>query len=106
VDVASALEVESFAIVDGIVGMEGDGPIWGQPKQCGVLVLGDDLTAVDATAARLMKIDPGRVRYLAMAGEFLGNVAEERIEQVGERLDRLGRDFQVLESFRGLKQSL
>ena len=31
-----------FAIVDGIIGMEGNGPIQGTPKSCGVLVLGDD----------------------------------------------------------------
>ena len=29
-----------FAIVDGIVGMQGDGPIMGDPKQAGVLVMG------------------------------------------------------------------
>ena len=32
----------SFAIVDGIVGMEGNGPIQGTPKNSGVLVLGSD----------------------------------------------------------------
>ena len=34
---------KSFAIVDGIVGMEGNGPIQGTPKQAGVLVMGGDL---------------------------------------------------------------
>ncbi|SPE39791.1 conserved hypothetical protein [Candidatus Sulfopaludibacter sp. SbA3] len=38
-----------FAIVDGIVGMEGNGPIQGVPKHAGVLVAGRDPVAVDAT---------------------------------------------------------
>ena len=40
-----------LAIVDGIVGMEGDGPLNGTPKPLGVLVMGPDLVAVDATCA-------------------------------------------------------
>ena len=47
-----------LAIVDGIIGMEGDGPIMGTPRRPGVLVMGTNLPAVDATCARLMGIDP------------------------------------------------
>ncbi len=47
-----------FAIVDGIVGMEGDGPIMGTPKAAGVIVMGRNFPAVDATCARIMGIDP------------------------------------------------
>ena len=41
-DIVSALQPQ-FAIVDGIVGMEGDGPIMGTPKPAGVLVMGRNL---------------------------------------------------------------
>ena len=75
-----------FAIVDGIVGMEGDGPILGTAKTAGVLVVGTNLPAVDATAARVMGIDPARIRYLAEADGWLGPIAEEAIHQVGETL--------------------
>jgi hypothetical protein len=47
--------------------MEGDGPIMGTPRASGVLVMGTNLPAVDASAARLMGIDPARVAYLADA---------------------------------------
>ena len=50
-----------FAIVDGIVGMQGDGPIMGDPKQVGVLGMGRDLAAIDATCCRIMGIDPNKV---------------------------------------------
>ena len=62
-----------LAIVDGIVGMEGDGPIMGTPKPAGVLVMGRDLPAVDATAARIMGIDPLKVTYLRAAHGGLGD---------------------------------
>jgi uncharacterized protein (DUF362 family) len=103
IDINSTLPAPRFAIVDGIVGMEGNGPIQGDARRCGALVFGDDPVAVDATAARLMTIDPRKVRYLAEAGRFLGNVVEERIDQVGEPIDRLRQDFRVLPRFDALK---
>jgi uncharacterized protein (DUF362 family) len=103
-DINSTLPGARFAIVDGIVGMEGNGPIQGDPKRCGALVFGNDAVAVDATAARLMTIDPRRIRYLAEAGRFLGHIAEERIDQIGESIDRLRQDFRVLPAFRALKR--
>ena len=59
-----------FAIVDGIVGMQGDGPIMGDPKQVGVLVMGRNLAAVDATCCRIMGIDPFKVSYLERADNW------------------------------------
>jgi len=103
VDINSTLPIPRFAIVDAIVGMEGNGPIQGEERRCGALVFGDDLVAVDATAARLMTVDPRRIRYLAEAGRFLGNVAEERVEQIGDTIDRLRQDFRVLPQFQALK---
>jgi uncharacterized protein (DUF362 family) len=103
VDINSTLPVPRFAIVDGIVGMEGNGPIQGEARRCGALVMGDDPVAVDATAARLMTIDPRQVRYLAEAGRFLGHVDEQHIDQIGEAIDRLRQDFRVLPMFRALK---
>ncbi len=104
VDINSTLPVRRFAIVDGIVGMEGNGPIQGERKRCGVVVFGEDPVAVDATAARLMTIDPRQVPYLAEAGRFLGNLAEDRIDQLGEALDGLRQDFRVLPTFAHLKR--
>jgi uncharacterized protein (DUF362 family) len=102
-DINGALPIPQFAIVDGIVGMEGNGPLQGQAKQSGVLVLGDDLVAVDATAARLMMIEPRKVEYLEMTDRFLGNISRERIELVGERLERFQQNYQVIEHFQELK---
>jgi len=83
VDVAGAVR-PSYAIIDGIVGMEGNGPIDGTPKHMGILVFGDDPVAADTTAAAMMGFDPTRVTYLAEAARFLGQGDPEQILQVGE----------------------
>jgi len=102
-DINSSLPIPQFAIVDGIVGMEGNGPLQGQAKHSGVVILGDDLVAVDATAARLMKIEPRKIEYLEAADRFLGNIPYEKIELVGEPLERFQQDYRVIENFQELK---
>jgi uncharacterized protein (DUF362 family) len=95
-----------LAIIDGIVGMEGDGPIVGTPKPAGVLVLGRNLPAVDATAARIMGIDPWRVTYLRAAHGRLGTILEDGILQCGETIAAVRSDFQLLDTIpahRGLR---
>src|SRR5579885_356097 len=90
----------SFAIVDGIVGMEGNGPIQGKPKQTGVLVMGSDLPAVDATCCRIMGIDPEKVEYLQMARDNLGVTEERRIEQRGEAIRSVRTNFELIQQLR------
>jgi uncharacterized protein (DUF362 family) len=102
-DINAALEMPRFNIVDGIVGMQGNGPIQGTAVASGVIVFGQDPVAVDSTCARLMNIDPQKVGYIREAGVFLGNVDGDRIAQVGEALEPYRQDFAVLESFRELK---
>ena len=85
-----------LAIVDGIVAMEGDGPIMGEPIKAGLIVIGTNPTAVDATTTRLMGIDPWRISYLAEASGMLGPVAENHIAQRGEAIGPLVRKFKVL----------
>jgi uncharacterized protein (DUF362 family) len=87
-----------FAIVDGIVGMEGDGPILGDPKRVGVLVMGRNLSAVDATCCRIMGIDPYQVRYLYRADNWLGPISEKAIEQRGETIARVRTNFSLIET--------
>src|SRR5215467_3828288 len=87
-----------FAIVDGIVGMEGDGPIMGDPKHVGVLVMGRNLTAVDATCCRIMGIDPYKVSYLERADNWLGPISEKAIEQCGETITAVRTNFNLIET--------
>ena len=52
VDINASLP-NTLAIVDGIDCMEGDGPILGTMKHMGLMLVGTNLPAVDATAARI-----------------------------------------------------
>jgi uncharacterized protein (DUF362 family) len=95
-----------FAIVDGIVGMEGDGPIMGTPRKAGVLVMGRNFPAVDATSARIMGIDPAKVEYLAVASGKMGPIREFLIRQRGESIASVRTDFALSEKIpaqRGLR---
>ena len=53
-----------FVIADGIVAMEGNGPLNGTPRPLGKIVLADDPVAADATCARLMGFEPVRIVHL------------------------------------------
>ena len=68
----NAAMLPDFAIVDGIVGMEGNGPIQGAPKAVGALIVGDDPVAVDATCARVMGLLPEKINHIARAGHAIG----------------------------------
>ena len=102
VDVASAVRPE-LQIVDGIVGMEGNGPIDGTPVQAGVLVFGTDPVATDSTAAVVMGLDPAGIWHVSEAGRFLGQADPEQIVQVGEDPERSMTSFDVLPVFEDLK---
>ncbi len=56
-----------LAVVDGIVGGEGNGPMSPDPRPCGVILAGCHPLAVDCLAATLMGFDPDRIRLLAGA---------------------------------------
>jgi len=95
-DVACTVAAD-FAIVEGIIGMEGDGPILGDPKAAGVFVMGQNLPAVDATCCRVMGIDPAWINYLAASPYFLGPIDEEQITQKGEAIEAVRMEFALLE---------
>jgi len=92
----------SFGIVDGIVGMEGNGPVQGRARACGALVMGHDLAAVDATACRIMGIDPEKIEYLRLAATR-GPVAEGQIEQRGETIASVRTPFALIPEFQHLR---
>ena len=56
-----------FGFIDGVVGMEGEGPSGGTPRQIGALIGGKDLHAVDSVAARLIGLRPQQVTTLEAA---------------------------------------
>jgi uncharacterized protein (DUF362 family) len=87
----------TLGIVDGIECMEGDGPILGSLKPLGLILVGGNLPAVDATAARIMGLEPTRVSYLALAEHRLGPLDERLIEQRGEKWQSVASPFEIID---------
>ena len=70
----------------------------------GVLAMGQDLVAVDATCARIIGLNPGRMPYLADAARFLGNIRETRIDQRGENPHRYRTRFEIIDILKPLTE--
>jgi uncharacterized protein (DUF362 family) len=94
---------KQFAIVDGIVGMEGNGPIQGVPKHAGVLVAGRDPVAVDATCCRIMRIDPMKIGYLQLAAGNGAQVMETNIRQTGVSITEVATPFALIPEFQRVR---
>lgn len=81
----------NFAILDGIVAMEGNGPKSGTPYKLNTLIMGQSLTAVDSTAVRLIGYDnPLDIPVLKEAEEYKwGTVLPSEIEVLGEKVEEM-----------------
>ena len=87
-----------FTVVDGFVGMEGAGPIDGDPVRMDLIVAGKDVVAVDATCCRIMGFDPHKVKHVWRGFERgLGEVDD--ITVVGEKVE------DVMHMFKRAKQA-
>jgi uncharacterized protein (DUF362 family) len=93
-----------YSVVDGIIGMEGDGPIMGSPKKIGALIMGHNALSVDATAARIMGVDPAQSTYFQAAHvNKLGSLEAEDIALTASRIDDFKTDFELDPEFVHLK---
>ncbi len=75
-------------IMDAIVAMEGNGPGNGKPRPLRALLLSTDPVALDATACRLINLDPALVQTI-LAGEVVGLGRRTPIELLGDDADSL-----------------
>jgi uncharacterized protein (DUF362 family) len=97
VDINASLP-KTIAVVDGIECMEGDGPILGSSKMMGLVMVGADRLAVDATAARIMGFDPQKLDYMRMAHDLnFGRLNDWQIRQRGEAWEPLYSPFKILD---------
>jgi uncharacterized protein (DUF362 family) len=93
-----------LALVDGVIGMEGDGPLNGTAKPFGALIMGCDPVAVDATSCRLMRLNPDRIAYLTLGyRKKLGLMREAEIDQAGEAVEALAQPFETVPHFQELR---
>ena len=95
-----------FVIADGIVAMEGNGPLHGTGRALNKIVLSDDPVAADFTCARLMGLVPEKIYHLEHAVRFLGNGAAEAIQLLGEEMPERIESFAVLPQFEYLRRKV
>jgi hypothetical protein len=80
-----------LAIVDGVIGGQGNGPLCPDPAASRVLLAGRDPAAVDALACRLMGFDPARLPIVARAFDrHRWPITNEMLESLSVRDDRAG----------------
>ena len=60
----------TLAVMDGLVGMQGRGPINGYPIDLDVLLASRDPVALDATAMHLIGLDPATSTHVVHAGRI------------------------------------
>jgi uncharacterized protein (DUF362 family)/Pyruvate/2-oxoacid:ferredoxin oxidoreductase delta subunit len=75
-------------IMDGVYGMEGNGPRGGTPRKMNILLLSSDPVALDATVCRLINLNPEFVpttKYGHQAG--MGTYEKEEIELLGDDVE-------------------
>jgi uncharacterized protein (DUF362 family) len=82
-----------ISVVDGIIGMEGDGPLLGSPVSHGLLAVGRDPVSVDVTCTQLMGFSIESVPHLKLAA-WAGIGQAHRIEIRGVQRERLQRRYQ------------
>src|SRR5437867_7552019 len=68
-----------FVIADGIVAMEGDGPLNGLPKYLKTVLMADDPVAADSTLMRHIGLQLDEVKHIREASRFIGNASESMI---------------------------
>jgi len=87
VDIYSCVRAR-LHLMDGILGMEGNGPATGDLRNTGLILASEDGVAMDAVASHLMGFEENKIDAIRFAGERgLGETRIEHIEILGEKLD-------------------
>ncbi|WP_299981094.1 DUF362 domain-containing protein [Desulfobacula sp.] len=88
------LRVPDFFIMDAVVGMEGNGPASPELREIGLILAADNAVAMDGVVARMMGLDPARLRFLQKAKAMgLGDFDSQMIQIDGEM--RILSDFKL-----------
>lgn len=84
-----------LTVIDGLVGMEGFGPVSGTPRHVGVVISSKDPVAADAVAAQIVGIKPTRIKYLKYAAKNgIGTI--RNIEVVGCSIEEVKTSFDFI----------
>lgn len=75
-------------IMDGIIGMEGSGPIDGEAKRMDLVLASRDSVALDVICCKVMRISPIRIDHIQKACYYgLGECNPNKIKVVGAKIE-------------------
>ncbi len=90
----NAIVKPRFAVMDGTIGLEGNGPKSGAPKEMNLLLASGDIVALDVTAAQIMGFDPAAIDHLQLCAQHgLGRGAPADIRVAGESVEDVQTSF-------------
>jgi len=85
---------QDLVVADGIIAMEGFGPIQGKPVDLGLIITGRNPVTVDAACCHIMDFNPYAVEPLWKAHQQgMAELDAEKINFLGENLDNVKRKF-------------
>ena len=83
-------------VIDGLEGMEGNGPVAGTPVPSGIAIASLDYIAADRVGIEAMGIDPSWVGYLQYCEQVgIGNYDISKIEVRGEKIAAVARKYHL-----------
>lgn len=92
-DLNSLFRDRMYILLDGLVGMEGQGPLYGTPVEMNLLMAAHCPGACDTVAARLMGFEPDRVPHLANYLRRFSRVTADEVIVEGAEVEGLRREF-------------
>lgn len=107
VDILSVVKPK-LAIMDAVVGMEGNGPAAGSPRKVGVVLASRDCVAIDAVASSIIGYNPLDVDIIRVAGKRgLGEARLDRIDIRGTSLEEVKlADFELVSNINTLLERI
>jgi len=91
------LVLPRLTIIDGTIGMEGLGPVYGTPANMGIIIASNDTVAADTIGSMVMGINPFDTKYIKLAAEQeLGNAYISKIEVLGNSIKEVQKKFKII----------
>ncbi len=88
------IRMPDFAVIDGVVGGEGYGPVYNTPVKSEIVLAGRDPVALDTVALTFMGFALSQVPHVKLAAaQGLGVSDLAKIKVVGAKLDEIKMDF-------------
>ena len=88
------LVLPRLTIIDGTIGMEGLGPVYGSPANMGIIITSYDTVAADSVGSAVMGIDPMETSYIKLASEQgLGESDISKMDICGATIDEVRKKF-------------